>query len=510
MHDYFQEVLYAFPSEIFTFEFVAVTSKMGDKPNPEGFVKKDKLEKKVRISESEGEGEEEIDQEVDDEPDEETVSEEESQEKLQGDSCNLSSAKKGATQNAESVKSPTDQLEVFRQQWQNELQQKSDSREQSPHNAERKKEKGVNHSEPNETASKEDMARALFIQGMEAEDDGMLSEAIYYYRKALQLVPDIESKLGNMFQQSPRDRARQDSESSVDGNEQEEMLIDGLDKLKLSQEGLCQMEYEQRTTHISCLPVELVIYILHWVVSNDLDLRSLDMFAMVCKGFYMCARDERVWKKACQKVWGLNLGSCKKFGNSWRRMMIERPHLLFDGCYISKVTYVRQGEQGLDNFYRPFHLVEYFRYIRFFPNGQVLMLVSPEDPLQTLPKLKNCNSRAPGILKGGYRMADSKVTCLLKRVKAESHNNQFRYKRQQRHANNQAEMESCYVVECDVVSSGRRAHAQLVWKNYSIQNICKVTGEQVHTQFDLNKRSFPPLIFSRVKSYSLVSTEPLT
>ena len=37
------------------------------------------------------------------------------------------------------------------------------------------------------------------------------------------------------------------------------------------------------------------------------------------------------------------------------------------------------------------------------------MLVSPEDPLQSLPKLKNCNSRAPGILRGGYRMADSKV-----------------------------------------------------------------------------------------------------
>ncbi|RUS85193.1 hypothetical protein EGW08_007019, partial [Elysia chlorotica] len=146
------------------------------------------------------------------------------------------------------------------------------------------------------------------------------------------------------------------------------MLIDGLDKLKLSKEGLCEMEYEQRMTHISCLPVELIIYILHWVVSSDLDLRSLDMFAMVCKGFYMCARDERVWKKACLKVWGLNLGNAKKYGSSWRRMMIERPHILFDGCYISKVTYVRPGEQGLDSFYRPFHLVEYFRYIRFFPN----------------------------------------------------------------------------------------------------------------------------------------------
>merc|ERR1719394_2427296 len=113
-------------------------------------------------------------------------------------------------------------------------------------------------------------------------------------------------------------------------------------------------------SHISRLPVEIIINILRWVVSSDLDLRSLEMFSMVCKGFYMCARDETVWKLACEKIWGVNLGSHKKYGASWRRMLIERPHLLFDGCYISRVTYVRQGEQGMDQFYRPFHLVEYY------------------------------------------------------------------------------------------------------------------------------------------------------
>ncbi|KAK3775552.1 hypothetical protein RRG08_048188 [Elysia crispata] len=482
---------------------------MGDAVNSRGLGNNDKIERKVQVSETE----EDVDAEVDDEPDDvilneedEVTEEEQEQEKKShvGSSDDSTPSSSGRASN-----SSADQLEAFRQQWQIELQQRLESTEQSPRN--------INHhgsnvvtSQNNAALSVEDTAKAFFIQGMEAEDDGMLNEAIYFYRKALQLVPDIESKLGNLFQHSPRDRARQDSESSVEGIEPEGMVIDGLDKLKLSKDGLCQMEYEQRMTHISCLPVELIIYILHWVVSNDLDLRSLDMFAMVCKGFYMCARDERVWKKACLKVWGLNLGSCKKYGSSWRRMMIDRPHLLFDGCYISKVTYVRPGEQSLDSFYRPFHLVEYFRYIRFFPNGQVLMLVSPEDPLQSLPKLKNCNSRAPGILRGGYRMADSKVTCLLKRVHTESQVNQYRYKRQQRQANNQTEMESCYVVECDILSSGRRAHAQLVWKSYSIQNISKLTGEQVHTQFDLTRRTFPPLIFSRVKSYTLSSSEPLT
>lgn len=34
----------------------------------------------------------------------------------------------------------------------------------------------------------------------------------------------------------------------------------------------------------------------------------------------------------------------------------------FIGVYISKTTYIRQGEQSLDGFYRAWHQVEYYRY----------------------------------------------------------------------------------------------------------------------------------------------------
>lgn len=40
------------------------------------------------------------------------------------------------------------------------------------------------------------------------------------------------------------------------------------------------------------------------------------------------------------------------------------------GCYISKLSYVRPGEKSLDGYYRPFHMVEYYRYVRFFPDGK--------------------------------------------------------------------------------------------------------------------------------------------
>lgn len=43
--------------------------------------------------------------------------------------------------------------------------------------------------------------------------------------------------------------------------------------------------------------------------------------------------------------------------------------MIIIGVYISRATYIRQGEQSLDSFYSPWHLVEYYRYIRFFPDG---------------------------------------------------------------------------------------------------------------------------------------------
>ena len=50
--------------------------------------------------------------------------------------------------------------------------------------------------------------------------------------------------------------------------------------------------------------------------------------------------------------------------------MLKLTILIIPGVYISKTSYVRQGEQSLDFYYRPYHLVSYYRYLRFFPDGK--------------------------------------------------------------------------------------------------------------------------------------------
>ncbi|KAJ8968931.1 hypothetical protein NQ314_002023 [Rhamnusium bicolor] len=64
-------------------------------------------------------------------------------------------------------------------------------------------------------------------------------------------------------------------------------------------------------------------------------------------------------------VWGLNCGPSPDIYGSWREMYIERPRIHFNGCYISKTTYIRHGENSFqDQFYRPWHLIAYYRYLR--------------------------------------------------------------------------------------------------------------------------------------------------
>ena len=131
----------------------------------------------------------------------------------------------------------------------------------------------------------------------------------------------------------------------------------------------------------------MLIYIFRWVVSAELDVRSLEQCARVCRGFHICARDPQLWKMICFKTWSAQTGNPSAHVN-WRHMFINRPHVVFNGrekleiqrldrlivlgVYISRASYIRQGEQSLDTFYSPWHLVEYYRYIRFFPDGLFL------------------------------------------------------------------------------------------------------------------------------------------
>jgi hypothetical protein len=67
--------------------------------------------------------------------------------------------------------------------------------------------------------------------------------------------------------------------------------------------------------------------------------------------------------------------------------------------------------------YAPWHLVEYYRYLRFFSNGTVIFFTSAEEPKSAVTKLKiPLTSNEQTILKGTWSLNVSKVVIVLRRV----------------------------------------------------------------------------------------------
>ncbi|CAH1379785.1 hypothetical protein MTP99_003618 [Tenebrio molitor] len=391
-----------------------------------------------------------------------------------------------------------DVLSNFRKKWQKEL-------ETSPKTVQtRDVEAEIEH-------DFETKAKTLFLSGVEMEKAGQLYEAIQFYRRAVQLVPDIEFRLDNLTKNKPaRDRNLSEGEISVkeESNESDgdnEDIKDGellqhIQKKTSKMSAICVPKNEQKSTHISVLPMEMMLYILRWVVTSDLDLRSLEMFSMVCRGFYLCARDSEVWRLACLRVWGLNCGSSPYNYLSWRQMFIERTRLQFNGCYIGKTTYIRHGENSFqDQFYRPWHLVAYYRYLRFFPEGVVLVLTSSEEPAQCVSQMKHRNARSP-ILRGYYRLKDDKVTLVVTRQDNNKHL-QFKKTAKRRGADLRDTAEQTFHMELQIKSTNKKRHVQLVWTHYSIFTRT-LKGDESTSNFDLVSNRFPPFWFSRVKSYT--------
>ncbi|XP_057651271.1 F-box only protein 9 [Diorhabda carinulata] len=419
------------------------------------------------------------------------------------------------------VSTREDDLSSFREQWQKEIQStKNNQTEEQFRKVPTTSENNVYNNVDLKTTNQDDdneRATRLFLKGIEMENSGKLYEAIQYYKQAVQIVPDVEY----LLHKKSKMKLKQDSlerevnikentdvnDVSTDDDEdnKDEEIYVRLQRKVSNKSTLCLPKQPKRGIHIGQMPFEVILYILKWVVSEHLDMRSLEMFSRVCRGFYVCARDPEIWRIACMRIWGVNCGSSPGDYKTWRNMFIDRPRVNFNGCYISKTTYIRNGENSFqDQFYRPWYLVAYYRYLRFYPDGTVIMLTSADEPSQSINLLKNKNVRDP-VLSGYYRLKDDKIMLVIQRhVK----NAQTDYKRDHKKQDAMNKKEIVFNMEFQIKSK-RKKHDQLHWSHYSIATRGRGIPESI-TNFDLYGSRYPPLVFSRVKSYTENSENLLT
>lgn len=126
------------------------------------------------------------------------------------------------------------------------------------------------------------------------------------------------------------------------------------------------------------LPEEMMLYIF-----AKLPVSVLGFSQCVCKQWKTVGASPSLWRAACDDAFfdsdkGTNTQLVReKYRGCWKQMFLDRQHLRFDGVYAARITYIRTGitEWTTRN---PCHLVQYFRYYKFFPDGTFLYRTTPE------------------------------------------------------------------------------------------------------------------------------------
>lgn len=409
-----------------------------------------------------------------------------------------------------------DELAVFRQQWQRELESTPSPYKENQSPA--KKETKISEP-PQPQLTDEEKAKRLFLCGVEMERGGQLYEAIQHYKRAIQILPDVESRLydgSELRADTPEEESvigepspveqevDSDDEDAVEGED----LLSRLQRIMARKGHLCEPEFPTKGAHISWLPYEVVQLVLRWVVGADLDAASLERASAACRGLYVAAREPDLWRCMCVRTWGIDCGTPRVHGyTNWRHMYIERPRLNLHGCYISRTTYLRHGENSFqDHLYRPWYLIYYYRYLRFFPEGLVLMWTTAEEPAACVGQLKHRETKNNlGIMSGHYRLVGDTVVIVIKKDKSEkkpsqTSNTRFRSRRKEAHE----QQEQVFHMELQLRSVRRRRNWQLVWRRYAVS-----TRRDHWSAFELAPSKFPPFAFSAVRTYTADAGAPL-
>lgn len=197
-------------------------------------------------------------------------------------------------------------LEEFREKWQQELKPEKQIHSISPTSTQ---------NDFNENTD-EQKATTLFMQGTEMERKGKVFEAMSLYRRAIQIVPDIEFKIYETSKNQISDKRKLENIAviktevpEVMKNEDEEDL-NGVDLISrfndsVQKTGRLISSATDKSVistisgaHFGDLPAEIILHILSWVILSESDLRYLEQS---CIGLYLLARDSELLKKVCFK-----------------------------------------------------------------------------------------------------------------------------------------------------------------------------------------------------------------
>ncbi|KAJ3375643.1 hypothetical protein GGF31_002846 [Allomyces arbusculus] len=332
----------------------------------------------------------------------------------------------------------------------------------------------------------EDKAMQLYQQGMDLEHEGNLAGALKAYRAAFKIDAHIDIRYQRHYAAlhglkagaSSKDAASSSTKAATPASATTAPLPPFNEWLEQIRREPCPLQprTDLRPTYISVLPAELLARAFKFAIGADTN--AFFALSLVCKKFCLVAREPTIWKHLCfrhyppEKV--LADAAAKE---DWLQYFIREPRIRFDGVYISRCMYVRQGisEFGFNN---PVHLVEYFRYLRFFRDGRVLSYMTTSEPRDIVKQFTESHLESrKGFMMGTY-VQNGAVVDLTLTDKRRAHNT--------------------FTKTVQIKGSKRGKHNRLHWVHYSFTTI-NHHAEQEIVELDLTE--FRPYVFSKVKSY---------
>ncbi|SCV00222.1 LAME_0G08350g1_1 [Lachancea meyersii CBS 8951] len=325
----------------------------------------------------------------------------------------------------------------------------------------------------------------LWKLGVLKEKDGLMMDAIGCYRRALKIDDNVENTYRKLVRQS---MVKKSAPTAVSTPATETSHVSkGHDEIVAPQEEISEP--------LPCWILQLLSedilqqIVLHIVASSG---ESWVNLSLTCKKFHkLCFQQPDPYRAFATHIYPLqqydeasltlnglsNLQVLEQalWGSDYRRMLRERAFIKFQGCYISVVNYLRHGAnpEGSNSLISPVHMITYYRYLRFYPDGTCLRLVSTDEPSVVVRHFK-CEHllKNTELCRWSCSIDDDFSVLTIKR-----RNEKYQF-----------------VETLQISSHGRRLYHRLNWVR---SEAFKDTGDRV----EFSMHSEKPFSFSRVNTY---------
>lgn len=236
----------------------------------------------------------------------------------------------------------------------------------------------------------------VWEQGVQKEKHGSMGDAIRFYRQAIRLDENVEKNYRKKL------LVEWELEKKM---KQLQLHIHSGDTLKDSDEKH-DINEDLNKQVLPCwilemLPNDLLIDIISQIVYDSGE--SWVNLSLTCSKFnQLCFHDTTPFKvfknliypkqkydelsMTLNGVSNLQILEKELWGENYIEMIKTRPYIKFEGVYISTVNYLRYGSnlENSSSFLSPVHMITYYRYYRFYPDGKVLRLLTTEEPTQVV------------------------------------------------------------------------------------------------------------------------------